>query len=139
VSSDLDPTFDEIRKGGAILAMIARARISECLEHMDKGDFPEALSRLGEAHGRLQALAQAQQNLGGFASMLIKRGSELVPGDRIYQIGTIETIDPEVKHEGGPDEETIMHILLDDGMRTGTVNAADEVLVVVGDGDGDGD
>lgn len=135
MSSDLDPTFDEIRKGGAILAMIARARISECLEYMDRGDFPEALSRLGEAHGRLQALAQAQQNLGGFASMLIKRGHDIAVGDRIYQVGIVEAVNAEIKHEGGPDEETFMHITLDEGTRQGTINGSDEVLVIVGDGD----
>lgn len=82
-----------IQAGGQHLLMLARRRIAECLDEMDKGDFREAHSTAQGIVGSLAALAHAQAYIAIADGSKLVRARELKVGDVLTDVGEITEVE----------------------------------------------
>ena len=106
-------SLERIRQGGEYLAMVARGRIGEATEAVERGDYVQAERHLNEALSKLHPLSHAQQYLGGFGDETrVIRARDLSDGVFIHGIGKAETVE-HTEIDGHP----VVRVILEGGQR----------------------
>lgn len=106
-------SLDRIRQGGEYLAMVARGRIGEAIDALERGDYARAEAHLNEAIAKLHPLSYAQQYLAGFGDETrVIRAKDLHEGLTVYGLGTASTVE-HTEIEGTP----VVRVVFEDGDR----------------------
>ena len=101
--------LEQIREGGSYVLMLARERLTACLEALDQGRFDVADTRCREALHKVAQLAAAENNLGTMAgNTRVVRACDVTEGMNVMNWGTVANIERDEHEHAGADEPHVV-------------------------------